>query len=810
MRHSTLPSCPPPNRRAQRRRGAALLIVLAFVVLVTGMVVAFFSRSMSERKVSNSSASQVQVELLAQGAADSIVGALKQEIIAGSSNTVIPVASGSSITLYTPTAPANLIPALAGSTGTNGLENLVKTSSGTAAFYSGANYSGTAPLSASTASTTGTSLNGRTISLERWNKPLLLDKLHPDTLSLTPVTEFTAPSWVLVDRSGGNPNTWSPTLKWSTSNANTVVGRYAYAIYDEGGLLDMNVAGYSGTAGAVVSGTFINTPEVAYKGALAFADVGHLPTTTGTTLGQNDVDRIIAWRNTATATSGSSYIDAVRNNSTGFLTVSSTNGLTDRAFINRQALIKFITSGTLTTSPVDAQYILQFMGTFSRALDRPSFRPNPARPFVKTERSEFNSVIPGGGRNDAYGLDDPSKAAKPINPVIEEQRQADGTPKLARRFPLSRLNAFKDAYTGNVSAADKARALKYFGLTWDAANKLWTIDDTKLKNLGDIDVAADGEPNFFEILRAGIHVGSVGQTMGPQTGVPLASPGAGNEDPEALIQLACDASTKIHILQIGANIIDQADADSFPTHIQYKDSKGKTWDIYGTEDLPGFHSLTQVAVRLPWQKGDAMSSGQGYAATGYNRVDPSIFKTVKGTTPINKALVGTDKDSEANYKTVADTLVGDGNWNAVRTKRNPTQIRPDFDGKDPVAAFTTGSDAYPGLEHTMNPFHGPWLTVWLEQPCIWNPHRPTDPSPSTPALRPTQFRITGTTGINGVGTLPGLLAPYWALGGWVPNAYNNSENRDYCFGIKKNQLRRNKHGSTNTGYLRWHCLVDLF
>ncbi len=38
--------------------------------------------------------------------------------------------------------------------------------------------------------------------------------------------------------------TWSANLRWNATNSSTVVGRYAYVIYDEGGLLDMNAAGF--------------------------------------------------------------------------------------------------------------------------------------------------------------------------------------------------------------------------------------------------------------------------------------------------------------------------------------------------------------------------------------------------------------------------------------------------------------------------------------------------------------------------------------------------------------------------------------
>ena len=55
-----------------REGGVALVIVLAFVVLLTGLLLAFFSRTISERQVSNSSASQSKVDIFAQGAVDTL------------------------------------------------------------------------------------------------------------------------------------------------------------------------------------------------------------------------------------------------------------------------------------------------------------------------------------------------------------------------------------------------------------------------------------------------------------------------------------------------------------------------------------------------------------------------------------------------------------------------------------------------------------------------------------------------------------------------------------------------------------------
>src|SRR6266566_1298466 len=62
-------------------RGAALIIVLAFVVLVTALAVAHFSRTTTDRQLAQSSYNDTSADLLARSALDIVVGNLKQEII---------------------------------------------------------------------------------------------------------------------------------------------------------------------------------------------------------------------------------------------------------------------------------------------------------------------------------------------------------------------------------------------------------------------------------------------------------------------------------------------------------------------------------------------------------------------------------------------------------------------------------------------------------------------------------------------------------------------------------------------------------
>src|SRR5207245_3378589 len=107
----------------------------------------------------------------------------------------------------------------------------------------------------------------------------------------SPIPAFTAatPDWVIVTRVGPTPfASWDSTLADpSVANSNYAIGRYAYAVYDEGGLLDMNAAGYPSPTTILQYGR---------KGSLAFADLTALPG-----LSTTAVDNIVGWRNYASA-----------------------------------------------------------------------------------------------------------------------------------------------------------------------------------------------------------------------------------------------------------------------------------------------------------------------------------------------------------------------------------------------------------------------------------------------------------------------------------------------------------------------------
>src|SRR5215470_12298457 len=100
--------------RSAREQAAALLIVLAMVVLMTGLAVAYLSRTTSDRQVAHSSFHQSKVDELAQSAMDLIIGDLQTEIANGSSPTPTASVPNSTPTatpfVHPPTAAANIVP----------------------------------------------------------------------------------------------------------------------------------------------------------------------------------------------------------------------------------------------------------------------------------------------------------------------------------------------------------------------------------------------------------------------------------------------------------------------------------------------------------------------------------------------------------------------------------------------------------------------------------------------------------------------------------------------------------------------------
>lgn len=569
--------------------GAALVVTLAFIVLLTGLVVAFFSEALFERQISDASARQTKVELLARSAVSVIVGDLREEIKTGSTSV-----SAGARTLYYPSTPDKMVPARSGNpvfTGAlndptpNLIRRSVRGDTLSALFGS---VAASAVNSASDASA-----NGRSISPARWNFHCLLPRQTPgaNDLNTTPVAGFVAPDWVMVKPSG--PVTLTAPNK-------EIVGRYAFAIYDEGGLLDANVAGYPPELA-----TYPNAPEniVSLKGSAVLADLS--------VIGLNNAGQLIGWRNYATAKPAGSLggyvfssaslakIDELlrKPKNSGFLKVSPEifNGQTDQVFTSRQALLKFQRAAGLALDS------LQYLGTHTRAFDQPSFRPEPNRPKNKGAQLKTDGGTANGfGGNDAYDAN--GKLQDEINPWLLENRKSDGTPvaQNRKRFPLSRLALFEQS-PASVAADMK----QFFGLVWNNSANYWEYTGSKglspsyrIKKLSEV-ADEEREPDFFEALKAAICCDSLGKQHGGNESFGARSRFTGKDS-------AMDGYIDLQVIQIGANIIDQYDVNGYPTAIYTGPgpvgSSGKSEPLsrtaFGVENIPYLYGWMSAWYRM--------------------------------------------------------------------------------------------------------------------------------------------------------------------------------------------------------------------
>ena len=481
-----------------REQAAALIIVLAFVVLLTGLVVAYLSRATSDRQVAQSSFHQTNVDQLAQSAIDNIIGDLRQEITDASTATTVNV-NGNDATIYTPTSATYMLPQR--NVNLTGVYNLIRRSGSPDPVAPGRSTRASAVNSM-----TDVSANGRYVTSSRWNGHYLIPKGDVNTSDPSPTPTFNAvtPDWVFVTSQGATP---------SPAPAN-VIGRYAFAIYDEGGLLDANFVGLpSPTPGAVIipSPSPSRTVYPSRRGTIAFADLTALPLTPGgITPNPTTISKIVGWRNYATTTvpvtgggsafpnlspSPSPFVTYFLSNGRDFLTVNpvlNSRGRTDQAFSTRLPLIQFVVSGLGAAAVPN---LLQYLGTFSREQNSPTWQ----------------------------------SASNPIS----------------QRFQLDKISLLGSSPTPAPSGQTATDIKTYFGLQWSTTTNRWQYVGQGSSLLSAIPTPAPGgspRPDFFQILNYAI------------SGQPINK-----------------------ILSLGAAIIDQYDADQVTTGIEYAPAPAVAW-----------------------------------------------------------------------------------------------------------------------------------------------------------------------------------------------------------------------------------------
>jgi len=354
-----------PSART-RENAVALLIVLAFLVLLAGMTIAYLSRTATDRQIAHASFNDSRSDQLARSALDVIVADFKQEIANGTlpptMTNIVPQRSPRPASGSTPIIP-----------------NMIRRSVRSDAIPAPAVPSRASAVN----STADVSLNGRSVSLTRWNRHYLIPKSNTSDTTSDPITSgfpapnYWAPDWVVVTRNGPTIfNNWNSSLSdTADSNTSYAIGRYAYVVYDEGGLCDANMVGLPSPTPPVT--------EIGRKGTVALADLtGMKLTSGGSTPNPTTISKIVAWRNYATLqTSGtfpalsptpnaSSFLNYFLDTSRDFISTASTvyADRTDQRFISRSELIELFRS-----SISGSVNMLQFLGTFSREINAPTW-----------------------------------------------------------------------------------------------------------------------------------------------------------------------------------------------------------------------------------------------------------------------------------------------------------------------------------------------------------------------------------------------------------------------------------------------------
>ncbi len=624
----------------------AIVIVVSLVALLTLLVLAFLISSSTNRNTTNIDTATRQAESIASLARETLITDILGEFAEDTPPVQIP-STHPSQKIYPIANPSSMVPSISlkdpGMANDAAFSNLIKQSADGRKFAT-IRKNGSAvevgPTRASAISTLTPDTNKRYIAKESWASPALFR--DDSTLS-----ESQVPDWVYVDRSGANPGSGSanplpdaakPIGTDGTPNPNFIVGRYAWQIYNVGGLLDANVALHNpADSSSGIDGK--DSPFWAVATALPGA-----PATLG---------RLIAnWRHlegkVAAAEPDRLIEDWAEPNGWNRVFANATGS--DQTFLTRKDLLAFQKENA-TEFP---RPLLAYFTHANHALNQAALRPDPDRPKIK-------SLSAGG--NDATGLDDE------INPSFLELRSSKPdwisprrptVPVADRRFPLDRLDLVVPSPT------EPALVSRFFGLSFSSGE--WTYKDARIKRLPDV-ASANLEPDLFELLKATLHVGSVGVS-----GLSSASGTSANRK-------VLDQSVNYHIAQLVANLIDQWDEDSFPTIINFDGRR-----FVGIEDLPRIYYVRTACYRQKVIPATTYASSQaGTPPAGYGTIYESVYLRQPIIWNPHAESPGNGKPSEFRIIAISNQASGSS---AADVK---CQVFNGSNGKTPWKALPTGA-----------------------------------------------------------------------------------------------------------------------
>jgi hypothetical protein len=383
-----------------------------------------------------------------------------------------------------------------------------------------------------------------------------------------------------------------------------------------------------------------------------YATMSYVNPTTGTSSSQVIGSSYFPLYSITATPSPLTYFDqGMLSNFNGFMSLAATNlgntfntqgyaNQSDNVFVSRQQLIQFLTQGlgqnsTFSGVLASLQEVLPYLGTFSRDVSQPSYAPAQNRPTTL-------SLATGG--NDKSGGDttiNPSFVAVPavkkfalnrlawltyLGPIADDSGHLNNNPAStlyvggnATAF-TTLINLLETNYGFSpafLAEGGPTNIYTSFGLSWitdsrtgigDSEHK-WVYNHESstfvtalpathnpirtLGSGGTYSVPGTRSPDFFELIKAGMAVGSLGKAYNynstPTGTVP------------ADYQQQRDNSVDLQILQIGANIVDQFDTDDYSTRILFTDGLlfgGIVQEIRGVEDIPYIYRIREGKITV--------------------------------------------------------------------------------------------------------------------------------------------------------------------------------------------------------------------
>gem|GEM_PF-3002325 len=624
--------------------------------MVTSLSV--FLRVGPSRQITNNSKNQFDVKELGELALSQIELDLEMEIFAGSDEELSETYSASSndeaavgnkyYALY-PITREHMVPArvLQERLDEETAGALIKQSIHNKSFlnaekFSDANANYTPKIKVSDVNTGDTNIKGESISLLQWLAPQFIDLDKNKSYD-----KNTLPDWVYLDETTNNPTRFTEEqLPQAQDSDEKIIGRYAYQIYDTSGLIDLNV-----------TGTKLSDENKSNKSSPHYLDLNLLASNLEVEISGLGAE-LQSWRQQASQGKEDYVSDWGEGN--GWLKPYQNDSQIDQMFLSRQELLKFQKQRPQVFDPKFLPYVTHF----SRDLNQPDFRHDPDRPKIAVDKDS--------GGNDHFGEDEDK-----INPWLSRIRNADGSPLVQTRFPLDRIDLLKEG------EEDESKIEEYFGLVKGDDDK-WIYDKAnngKILTLEEV-AQAGRDANMAELLKAAIHVGSLGQAGRTKD----------YEGNDYAYWKEMDTQVDAHILKIMANIIDQWDDDSYPTLIEYTNPNLDddihpnlhTQTLAGIEDIPYLLGVRDMPYRVETY-GDRVTKPDPITSNGGNR----------------------------NTSTFQDESI--------------------------LTAYTN----FTGVPNSRRSASTLFRVLSVAQPIIWNPHQP---SPNKESERPTEFRVTATGG----------------------------------------------------------------